>query len=328
MDVYKRIVQQGTLSEPKGVPNPEYSLPATLNWMRGLSILVHSAGINSGFAKKTYSSINKRTATTHETNTTLEQIIFALHQCSALHALKSVPRKSDIARVGIVAWYYGIYAAASAMVVAQDGSFQDSHAGTANVWDNQIAAKGLIPHPFDLRINTLVKKDAKIELDKLLKGPKFRLTHVPNGADDAYGACHAYLSGTVEWLRWKVEEDIRTKDKDFKKLNIDNFKTKAARELRDERLKKKTACFLNQASRCRGKANYREALFLGYGEKTDKMLSNNYIDDLCLVLDAFVCLAGIFCSRRLGKDIWKEFIDDLEKNRSFTLSPYDVWGKP
>ena len=57
-------------------------------------------------------------------------------------------------------WYYGVYAAASAMVAAQDGSFQDEHTGTAGAWDRQIAAHGLIMPPFDTRISTLIKKDA------------------------------------------------------------------------------------------------------------------------------------------------------------------------
>ena len=87
---------------------------------------------------------------------------------SALHALRQIPCKSDIARVGIVSWYYGVYAAASAMVAAKDGSFQDDHTTTAVVWDRQISASNLSVHPFDFRINTLVKKGADEELEKNL----------------------------------------------------------------------------------------------------------------------------------------------------------------
>ena len=36
----------------------------------------------------------------------------------------------DLARVGIVTWYYGIYGAASAMIAAADGSFPETHAAT------------------------------------------------------------------------------------------------------------------------------------------------------------------------------------------------------
>ena len=78
----------------------------------------------SAFAKYFYSSVNSRTIPTKEVNTIFEMLIIALHQSSALHALQNIPCKSDVARIAIVGWYYGIYNAASAMIAAQDGSVQ------------------------------------------------------------------------------------------------------------------------------------------------------------------------------------------------------------
>jgi hypothetical protein len=325
MSLYKRITETGTLSEPNGVPNPIFALPSTVNWMRGLALRVSNQGIDSESSKSFYSSVSKRNASEHEINTILEQLLFALHQCSALHALRQVPRKADVARVGIVSWYYGVYAAASAMVAAKDGSFQDDHTTTAVVWDRQISESGLIAHPFDFRVTTLVKKDADEELRTLLTTDRFDLARQPpQSFDEAYGACHAYLSGSVNWWRWKTEEDLKS-SRDFKELNVSDFRSKVARELRDRRFNNKTVGFLHQAFRYRGKANYREALFLGFGANTETIL-NNYIDDLSEVLNAFVCQAGIFCSRRLGKTIWNEFLADLESGRAFSLSPTYIWG--
>ena len=81
---------------------------------------------------------------------------------------------------------------------------------------------------------------------------------------------------------------------------------------------------MHEAIRYRGKANYREALFLGYGRSTETLLAN-YIDDLAVVLTAFVAMAGAFTSKRLGSQLWSEFIEDLEKQRSFTVSPKALW---
>ncbi len=334
MDIYERFREQGTLSEPKGIPDPTYALPSTVNWMRALAILVNHHGIEHGFANNFYDlvgrdSFGKRAMSEHVINTIFEQLIIALHQCSALRALKGITRRSDVARIGVVSWYYGIYSAASAMIAAQVGSLQKDHAGTANTWDSQILAKKsiLISPPFDSRITTLVKKHADIELENLLITKPFHVRHKPISADDAYGACHEYLSGTVNnWARWNAEVNIKS-SKEFQKLGLSTFHSNLAKEFRDERLKNKTVCFLHQASRYRGKANYREALFLAYGSETEITLTT-YIDDLSTVVDAFVCFAGIFCSRRLGKDIWKGFVDDLERKRSFTLSPYEIWGRP
>jgi hypothetical protein len=325
MSLYKRITETGTLSEPNGVPDSIFALPSTLNWMRGLSMLVEHHGINATAAKAFYTAVSRRKASAHEENTIFEQLLFALHQCSALHALRSVPRKADIARVGIVTWYYGVYAAASAMVAAQDGSFQDDHTGTAGVWDRQIAACGLIIPPFDARISTLKKKDADREITDLLTVPRFDLAGAaPNTLEEARGASHAYLSGSAGWWRWKIEEDVRS-SRDFRALGVADFRTKAARALRDNRLSGRGICFLHQASRYRGKANYREALFLGYGLSIEARLAS-YVDDLSAVLDAFVTAAGIFCSRRLGKNVWDEFTEDLEHRRAFSTSPTALWG--
>jgi hypothetical protein len=78
-------------------------------------------------------------------------------------------------------------------------------------------------------------------------------------------------------------------------------------------------------SRYRGKANYREALFLGYGIGVERVLAN-YIDDLAVVLAGFVTMAGAVASKRLGWQLWSDFITDVEKKRAFSISPRKVWG--
>ena len=159
--LYDRIVHQGTLSEPNGAPDPQFALPSTINWMHALALIVRDRGFEFTSAGRFYSSIQTRAFSTHEENTTFEQLLFALHQLSALEALRLVPRRTDVARVGIVAWYYGVYAAATAMVAAQDGSFQDGHAGTANSWDRHFAARNLVIPPFALRISTLIERERR-----------------------------------------------------------------------------------------------------------------------------------------------------------------------
>lgn len=112
--------------------------------------------------------------------------------------------------------------------------------------------------------------------------------------------------------------------REFKALSVANFRTKAARELRDSRLTGKAVSFLHQAIRYRGKANYREALFLGYGDYVETLLSD-YLDDLATVLRGFVTMSGAFAYKRLGRSIWNEFTDDLDKHRSFQVSPKSIW---
>ena len=322
--LYRRFTEQGTLSEaPNEFPDPRFALPSTVNWMHALSLLVTDQAINFGTATSFYSTVGKRTFTPQEENTIFEQLLFSLHQLAALEALRSSPCKSDVARVGIVAWYYGIYAAGSAMVAAQDGSFQDDHTGTANAWDRQFPSTGKVMMPFSPRVSTLVEASYKGEIENLKMGKSFDLMNKPTSPAEALGACVAYLSGSAAWWKWKTEENI-TASREFKALNVANFRTKAARELRDSRLAGKSVSFLHQAFRYRGKANYREALFLGYGDYVETLLSD-YLDDLATVLRGFIAMSGAFASQRLGLPIWNEFLDDLDAHRSFQISPKTIW---
>lgn len=165
--LYKRIVETGTLTERGGVPNPQFALPSTINWMRAIALLVLHRGLGFSTARTFYALTSRRSFSPHEENTILEQLFFALHQLAALDAFRSISRRADVARMGIVSWYYGIYYAASAMVTAQDATFQENHAGTANSWDRNFPERALAMLPFGLRVSTLIEKSAKAEVAAL-----------------------------------------------------------------------------------------------------------------------------------------------------------------
>ena len=233
--LYNRFTSQGTLSDPEEVPNPLYALPSAVNWMRALSILVQDKSVNYQNASVFYAGIQKRVATAQEENTIFEQLLFALHQLSALEALRASPSKADVARVAIVSWYYGIYSAASAMIAAQDGSIQDDHTGTATTWDRQFAVSNKVMVPFCYRLSTLIKKNYDVEVFNLRDGNNFLLIEKASNPNEAFGACCSYLSGSADWWKWKAEQNLKS-TREFKALNVSNFRTKAAQTLRDARL--------------------------------------------------------------------------------------------
>lgn len=320
--LYDRIVRSGTIAEPEGVPDPQFALPSTINWMRALGSL--TGDITFGSARTKYASVSKRTFSEQETNTILEQLYFSLHQLAALDAFAKADRQADVARMAIVTWYYGVYYAASAMIAGQTASQQQDHAGTANTWDRQIAQSGLAMPPFELRVSNLVEANTKSEIQALRNGNNFALTTKPTSKIEAYGACCAYLSGTAGWYRWRFTEDVRA-SKEFKQLGTSEFRTKAARQLRDDRLRSRSVGFMHQAFRYRGKANYREALFLGYGTSAETLLKG-YVADCIEVMRAFLSMAGAFASLRLGNQLWNEFLADVEKHRAFSASASRVWA--
>ncbi len=321
--LYERFKEQGTLTEKDGVPDPRYALPSTVNWMAALAILAKDEALDYAKAWSFYSSVEKARCTERQENSVFEHLLLALHQLAALRSMVAVDKQADIVRVASVGWYYGIYATATAMVAAQDGSIQDNHTKTANTWDRQLVQQGRVLHPFDLRVSTLVKADAKTEIDKIRRGPAANLVNAPTNVDEAHQAICGYLSGNVNWWGWKVEEELK-RSAEFKKLGVSNFRSSKARHLRDDRLDRQSISFLNQAIRFRGKANYREALYLSHGSSVEGTITE-FVSNMADVLEAFLAMAGAFAFRRLGEDLMASFVLDLENYRSFSLEPKSVW---
>jgi hypothetical protein len=323
--LYDRIIRQGTINEPEGKPEPQFALPSTVNWMKALALICADKSLEFSTAIQFYQASGKRQMVEHVENTVLEQLFLSLHHLSALERMSGINPTSDFARVGILTWYYGITNAASAMTAAKDGSFQEDHSGTARMWDAAIASQNLAMNPFDWRVTSLIEKVYKPEIAIFRDGSSGDLLHTPSTAKEALGAVAGYLSGSAGWYVWKHTEEVRN-SKEYKALGVSGFRTKVARELRDNRLGAKTMGFVHQASRYRGKANYREALFLAYGTNTEATL-DGFVKAQADVLRAFLAMAGAFCSRKLGKDIWNEFMDDVESSRAFTISPFSIWTK-
>ena len=321
--LYERIIKQGTINEPDGKPDPQFALPSTVNWMHALRLLAEDEGIDFVTANGLYGRQGKRSMEVRVENTVLEQLFLGIHHLSALEQFRGGATAADFARVGVLAWYYGIANAASAMTAAQSGSFQEDHAGTARLWDEQIASRGLAIAPFSWRVSSLVEKTYKSEVEAFRNGSSGNLQTRPTAKDGALGAAAGYLSGSAKWYAWRAEEDLR-RTREFKELGVDNFRTKAARTLRDQWLDRKAVGFVHQAARYRGKANYREALFLAYGAGTEATLAG-FVEDMHLVLRAFLAMAGAFAQRKLGKSLWSEFVADVDAKKAFTIRASDIW---
>jgi hypothetical protein len=323
MFLYQRIIEGGTINEPEGKPDPRFALPSTVNWMRALSLLVDAKAVNYDSAKKFYASQGKRSMHPLVENTVLEQLFLGLHHVSALEKMKNAETAADFSRIGILAWYYGIANAASAMTAAQNGSFQEDHAGTANMWDRDIAARGFAMEPFNLRVSSLVEATFSSEVQTYRGASVGDLLSPPASTSEALGAAVSYLSGCAQWYAWKTTEDVR-RSSEYKTLGVSNFRKKAARELRDARLSRRTMGFVHQAARYRGKANYREALFLAYGKNTERVLKD-FVAAQTSVLRAFLAMAGAFSAKKLGNSLWQEFLADVDANRAFSTSAASVW---
>lgn len=323
--LYTRMREQGTLTEKASeVPDVRFALPSTIHWMRALAILVDELALDYSAARKFYANTQKRSISDRELNSICEQLLFSLHQIAALQSMQDVKNKADVARVGIVTWYYGIYGSASAMIAAADGSFPDNHTATAQQWSRQFPANGLAVAPFGDCLSNLLDETIQGELAPFRLRGKHSLTSTPTNPEQAWGCCAEYLSGTAEWERWNIRERI-VDSREFKNLGVDSFRSGPARKLRDGWYEKRSIAFLHQASRYRGKANYRDAIYLGYGKSVPRLV-DGFIHDLSAVLSSFSAMAAAYASVRMGRDLWTSFINDLDAKRSISVSPKAIWS--
>src|SRR3546814_18019765 len=91
---------------------------------------------------------------------------------------------------------------------------------------------------------------------------------------------------------------------------VDNFRSGPAKAMRDAAYRRRSIAFLQQASRYRGKANYRDAIFLAYGKTVAPRLEG-LVADLLVVLEGFTAMAAGYCSLRLGQANWGPLLQDL-----------------
>ncbi|MEA5077529.1 MAG: hypothetical protein VB013_03075 [Anaerolineaceae bacterium] len=291
----------------------QFSLMGTLNWARSLALHV-SEGFSRDEIVSHYLNVARLPIDKARENKVFENLVLAFHCQSSLHVMGSkFENIYSINRSAVVSWYYGLYYAAKAMIAAVDGSSQEIHAKVATTWRNQIVLNSFAIPPFSYQVDTLVKAEYEDQIGGQRGGNPFDLRNVPEDFLQAKGGCLTYLKGTADWYRKKAEEEIKRNHR------LTNFRTKEARRIRDESLSTKSACFMHQAFRFRGKTNYRDALYLSYGGQNRGSSIERFVNDLTLVLDVFLKMTCGYVGRRIHKKTWEDFLEDIRKHARFEL---------
>ena len=191
--------------------NPDFSLRGTANWLCALSALCNNKGFSDVELFNFYKGrVPRRPINRRADTIVFEQMMMAFHQLSALHQIsehKSNPY--DAVRLAIVAWYYGLYYAGSAMIAATDGSHQEDHAGTARAWKSHLVDNGWTVSPFSLSVSSLVKKTYEQEINAIPPGSSSSPISIPCNEEEAMGVCLSNLKGSAKWYRETEERRIR-----------------------------------------------------------------------------------------------------------------------
>ena len=306
------------LFETKDQAEPRFAFQGTINWMRALSEIVNNGSFSDEKLKKFYSKVKRRPVNINADTLVFENMHMAYHNLASLFSMNTdIEDKYDICRSAILAWYYATYFSASAMVAASSGSVQETHSATAKVWQVDIVYKKFIPYPFNLSLSSLVTKNVNSNIESYRDSNQYDLKTYAQSVEEAHGAIVSYLKGTANYKKWQTEVRVKSTS-EFKNLGVDNFRKKIARELRDKYLKKGQVNYLIQAFRYRGKANYRDSIFLSYGANNESTIEK-FIEDLLNVTFYFIRASSYYCSRRIEKGSWGLFVEDIEENTRLSI---------
>ena len=301
-----------------GQPNPAFALSSTVNWMRALAILTQDGRFDTDLTSILAAAGRGRETRQDVQDLAFEKLFLARSYVAALRAIAGAPNPHDVARMAIVAWYYSVYFSSQGMLAITAQPVPDEHRKTARVWLRQLVtgrSTSLIPYPFDVTVTSLVKATADQQCEDLGRRTGHSVNVVPATIDQAHDAHVSYLSGCAAFYREKEEDRVRT-SADFQDAGYKDFRRKSAQDLRDARLAKKQIGFLDMAFRYRGKANYRDALFLCYGAQGADM--NRFLADAFAVAQRFHSMCEKWVSRHVPPADWERLVADLRENSKLT----------
>lgn len=296
-------------------PKPFFDFIGTANWMRALAMVCDAEAPDSAALATLYRTENRRGPVNEaaDTNAYLG-LLKSLHHVAALSEFSREGAGDSYAtiRAAIVSWYYAIYEAVKAMLAAASGTQPEKHRTVQRSWHTEILQAHRAWGPFGIKLDSLIPGEIDAALDAEFGARGKEILKPPSTLDEARAVLRSYASGTVAFERDRAAERVRGSSA-FRKAGYTNFRTKAARELRDAEFRRGYVNFLVQAFRFRGKANYRDSFYLSCGPS----FSDHVVvltRDLRVVAATFVRMAGHFVRLRAQRETWARFIADLERN--------------
>lgn len=304
------------LFEQQKQPVPRFAFLSTVNWMRALAILVEGSGFAQEALCGRFSQVQRRQPNEEADTLSFSNLLMAMHNVAALVALAESQHPYAVVRSGIVAWYYAIYYAAKAMIASTSGHDPQTHAKASRVWQNDVSAS-MVVIPFAFALTDLTPRSIETQMSQLRGDNPYDLTTAPVNEEQALGAVLSYLKGTAEYERDHLEKKVR-KSPQFREQGFADFRKAGARTLRDVELSAGHVNILTQAFRYRGKANYRDAIYLSYGSDYTNFVKP-FMRDLETVAKAFSYMAAHYVAKRVISINWQHFSVDVEKLARFKL---------
>ncbi|MCU7810938.1 MAG: hypothetical protein KZQ77_06840 [Candidatus Thiodiazotropha sp. (ex Notomyrtea botanica)] len=290
---------------------PTFARQSTVNWMKALRFeIVNEHGSS---AKEQFESCLRHFKATYpkklsplNNSLVFESLYSSLTNSLALQtSAKNSSKESWMLPSSIVSWYYSVYFSVLSMFGSTGQAVDDNHASVYRAFGSNLSDQ--MPHPFNMKATYVKNEEYKSKLPQYGSVTSFSLSKTfPENEDAAKGMLLEYLSGNAKYYTGLTKERI------LKKSDYSDFRTKIAKEDRNRQLPR-TVAFMHCAFRYRGKANYRDGIYLTYGQSSADE-TKEFLEDM-KVVSQFVFIEGLALAYRspLKSEVLK-FIEDININ--------------
>jgi hypothetical protein len=290
---------------------PTFARQSTINWMKALRFEVvneHGASTKEQFKSclQHYKASYPKRLTTLNNSIIFESLYSSLTNSLSLQtSAKNSSSESWMLPGSIVSWYYSVYFSVLSMFGSTGQIVDDNHASVFRAFGSNLSDH--MPHPFNMKASYVKNEEYQSKLPQHDSANSFSLSKTfPENEDAARGMLLEYLSGNTKYYTGLTKERI------LKKSSFSHFRTEAAKEDRNKQLQK-TIAFMHCAFRYRGKANYRDGIYLTYGQSSAAE-TKAFLEDMAVV-SKFMFISGLALAYRspLNPEVVK-FIDDINTN--------------
>jgi hypothetical protein len=205
-----------------------------------------------------------------------------------------------------VTWYYSLYASVAALFAAIGQPVSDNHMAASRTFANSWQSKS--PHPSNMVALQGSGETYDLQLPTYRAATKHDIRDAfVFAAPAAQGIILSYLSGTCDWYADRTKTNVLRANK-----QITNFRTAKAKMLRDAALEKRIG-FMHCAYRYRGKANYRDGVFLTYSPR-ELAVAATFLTALGAISRFMLLFTLIAVESIRGTRELHTFLEDVEHN--------------
>ncbi|EKN3980809.1 hypothetical protein RSJ44_003000 [Yersinia enterocolitica] len=303
--LYTEVIKEDDLRAPI------FAWQSTINWMRALRFEIineHGYSTQEQFEScvSHFKAKYPKKLSPLNNSFIFESLYKSLTGSLALQtSAKNSTEESWMLPGAIVTWYYSVYFSFLSMFGSTGQSVDDNHASVYRAFASNLCDQ--MPHPFNMKATHLNNEKYNPLLPGYSSAQGFSLSKTfPENDSAAKGMILEYLSGNAKYYTWLTKERI------LKKSDYKDFRTKIAKEDRNKQLPK-TIAFMHCAFRYRGKANYRDGIYLTYGSASADE-TKAFLEDMKVVSQfAFISALALVYRSPLKPEV-TNFLADIDKN--------------